>query len=294
LGKIWPARVVIQTVSVAGATLLALNAVYLVRSADQLREPGPLLARVAAWGAFPFGPEAGSLSIEDYCPLGPIEGAVRFVKTAISGEGLSFVGPVTLRNLGVFLAVVALVLLTKKTFCSWLCPFGAVFEFLGWMGGRLRLPRWRPREGVDRRLRSILNEALVCLVGLTAWSGTLIFKEIDPFYALYSMGSDLRPWPAYAFLALLATVALFHPGVWCHYLCPMGAALDPASRLGRIRIVRTPDRCTRCGTCGRVCPQRIPAPHRDRVTDAACTNCLRCIDGCPETGALELRLEAKL
>jgi polyferredoxin len=121
----------------------------------------------------------------------------------------------------------------------------------------------------------------------------LIFKEVDPFYALYSLGADLRPWPAYVFLALLAAGALFHPGVWCHYLCPLSAALDPFSRLGRIRVVRVPDRCIRCGVCGGACPQRIPAPRRDRVTDALCTNCLRCMDACPEQGALELRLEAR-
>jgi polyferredoxin len=274
--------------------LLAVNAAYLVQLADQLRTPGPLLTGLARWGLFPFGPEAGSLSIEDYCPLGPIEGAIRFVQTAVAGNGVSFVGPVTLRNLGVLLAVVALVLLTKKSFCSWLCPFGAVFEFLGWVGERVGLPRWRPGQEVDRWLRTLRYASLACLVALTAWAGSLVFKEVDPFYALYSLGSDLRPWPAYAFLLVLALGAFFHSGLWCHYLCPLSAALDPLSRLGRIRIVRTPHRCARCGACGTARPQRIPAPRRDRVTDSLCTNCLRCLDACPEAGALELRLEARL
>ena len=47
---------------------------------------------------------------------------------------------------------------------------------------------------------------------LTAWSGTLLFKEIDPFFAIYSLGSEVRPWMAYASLALLLSAAVFLPG----------------------------------------------------------------------------------
>ena len=66
-----------------------------------------------------------------------------------------------------------------------------------------------------------------------------MFKEIDPFFALYSLGSQRVPWPAYGLLAALAAGALAHGGLWCRYLCPMGAVLEPFSRLGRIRVLRT-------------------------------------------------------
>ncbi|RMG88809.1 MAG: 4Fe-4S binding protein, partial [Candidatus Dadabacteria bacterium] len=48
----------------------------------------------------------------------------------------------------------------------------------------------------------------------------------------------------------------------------------------------------RCNRCSRACPQRIPVARRDRVRDGRCTNCLRCLDACPEA-ALELRLEVR-
>lgn len=284
-------RAACQAACVAFASLLAANAAYLIHTADQSRTPGAILTLLDRWGLFPFGADAGTLSIEDYCPLGPIEGVVRFVQTALFEPGLSFVGPVTLRNLGVFLALVGLALVTKKTFCSWLCPFGALFEGVGALGRKLGLER---RLGVahDRWFRRLRHVGLVLLVVLTAWSGTLLFKEIDPFFAIYSLGSEVRPWMAYASLALLLSAAVFLPGIWCHYLCPMSAALDPFSRLGRIRPTRT-SACTRCGTCAAGCPQRIPLAVRDQVKDASCTNCLTCFDVCPERGALELRLHLR-
>jgi polyferredoxin len=287
-----PVRAAVQAASVGLSALGALNAAYLVRLTDQTRTPGPFLSRLASLGVFPFGPEAGSLSIEDYCPFGPVEGLFRFAQSALGGRGVSFVGPVTLRNLAFLLAGLLLVLLTKKTFCSWLCPFGAVFEALRGLGARLGLSAWRPGRTIDRRLRRVRFGVLAALVALTALAGTLLFKEIDPFYALYSLGSDPRPWPAYLILGALLAGALVHGGLWCHYLCPLGGLLDPVSRLGRIRLART-DRCTRCGACAKACPQRIPVPLRERVTDALCTNCLDCLDACPEPGALELRLEGR-
>lgn len=286
-------RAGVQAAALGFSALLAANAAYLVQLADQAREPARFLAVLAGLGAFPFGPEAGVVSIEDYCPFGPVEGAVRFAGTLLSGSAPSFVGPVTLRNLGVLLSAAALVLLTKKTFCSWLCCFGAVFDGLGSLGRRLGLPRWRPGARLDRNLRKMRHGVLLVLVALTGWAGTLVFKEVDPFYALFSLGSEVLAWPAYAVLAALLAGSLFHPGLWCHYLCPLGSFLDPLSRLGRIRVARDPGACSRCGACGAACPQRIPVPRRERVADARCTNCLSCLDACPEPGALELRLEWK-
>lgn len=272
------------------AAWIALNAAFLAALADQARTPAPWLAALAPW--FPFGPEAGSLTLEDYCPFGPLEGAVRAVQGLWAGRGLSFVGPVTLRNLGVLAAVVALVLLTKRTFCGWLCPFGALFDLLDWLGRRLGLPRVRPAPRWDARLSRLRWAVLATLVGLTGWAGYLVFKEVDPFFALYTLGSATAPKTAYAVAGLLLAAGLAVPGVWCRYLCPLGVALEPLSRWGRIRVVRRDGACTRCGRCGGVCPQRIPVARRDRVRDGRCTNCLRCLDACPED-ALDLRLEVR-
>ncbi len=276
--------------AVTGTAWVAANAAYLAAVADQTRAPGPLLSALARW--FPFGPEAGVLSVEDYCPLGPIEGAVRFFQTWGAGEGLSFVGPVTLRNLAVLLACLGLAVVTKKTFCSWLCPFGALVEGLRALGARLGVPAWKPRARVDRALGWGRYLVLALVVALTAWSGTLVFKDVDPFYALYSLGSERVAWPAYAVLGAVLLGALANAGVWCRYLCPLSAVFDPPSRLGLIRLART-ERCVRCGDCAAACPQRLPVPVRSRVTDARCTNCLDCLDRCPEPGALELRLEVR-
>jgi len=284
----------IQLGAVGFSALIAANAVYLARLASQTASPGPVLSKVAEWGLFPFGVASGTLSIEDYCPFGPVEGLFRFIKSTCLTDGVSFVGPVTLRNLGILLAVLGLVLLTKKTFCSWLCPFGALFDFIGWISKLLGIKKLRPNDALDRRLRGGRHFMLIGIVALTAWSGTLIFKEVDPFFALYSLGSNTRSVVAYGILGILLCAALFLPGIWCHYLCPMGSFMDPFSRLGRIRLVRSPEHCNSCRLCARACPQRIPVHVRKRIVDAQCTNCLNCLSACPKEEALELRLEGRL
>lgn len=285
-------RAIIQFVAVTFTVLIAANAAYLVQLGSQTQTPNRFLASIETWGLFPFDSTSGTLSIEDYCPFGPVEGAFRFIQTSFKG-GISFVGPVTLRNLGVLLALLGLVIITKKTFCSWLCPFGALFEFLGSIGAKAKLPRIYPNKKIDKNLRRLRHAVLLTIIALTGWAGILIFKEVDPFFALYSLGAQRQPVGAYATLAVLFLSALFLPGVWCWYLCPLGSFLDPFSRLGRIQIKRDEARCTSCKLCSKRCPQRIDVHERQRIVDAVCTNCLDCIDACPYPGVLELRLEAK-
>jgi polyferredoxin len=76
--------------------------------------------------------------------------------------------------------------------------------------------------------------------------------------------------------------------LFCRYLCPMGAVFDPFSRLGFIRLHRDESKCSACGRCGRACPHRIPVHQLQAVRHRDCTNCLECLDACPEADVLRL------
>jgi electron transport complex protein RnfB len=54
--------------------------------------------------------------------------------------------------------------------------------------------------------------------------------------------------------------------------------------------VTVDDRCTACGACLAVCPERalVPAPRRPLVIDARCTGCLLCVEICPRDAIWEL------
>jgi len=122
----------------------------------------------------------------------------------------------------------------------------------------------------------------------TAWQFDLGFRKFDPFYILFTWGGhETAAFSFYIVIGVLAA-AIFVPMLWCRYLCPLGAMLDPFSRAGALRVRRNVGTCTDCGACDAVCPHAIPVSKVEEVTARNCTNCLECVEECPVDGALEL------
>ena len=199
-------------------------------------------------------------------------------------------------HVALFVSLIGLTLVAKKSFCSWVCPLGTVQEWLGKLGralfGRyLHLP-----ASIDRVLIGLRYVVLAAVLGLTwtVWQGDLGFRAYDPFYIIFTafQGHELAAFSIFIGVGVLA-VALFVPFFWCRYLCPLGAVMDPLSRVGVLRLRRVGERCTDCGACDPVCPQRIPVSQLDEITARDCTNCMECVEACPEPGALELTLLGK-
>ncbi len=114
---------------------------------------------------------------------------------------------------------------TKNPYCEWFCPFGAVQECLGVIGGAKTYPLPRHRTWLQWAKRGLTLAAI--LLGLYFRSPGLSSFEI--FGTLFSfVGSSLQ----FAVLALVLIVALFVKRPWCRYLCPVDAVID------LIRVVR--------------------------------------------------------
>jgi polyferredoxin len=128
----------------------------------------------------------------------------------------------------------------------------------------------------------------VPVLTFTAWQYDLGFRAYDPFYILFTWGGHGVLWFSVFIVVAVLAAALFVPLLWCRYLCPMGAALDPFSRGGALRLRRNKETCTDCGACDRACPHAIPVSQLDEVTSRNCTNCLECVEECPVDDTLEL------
>jgi polyferredoxin len=235
-------------------------------------------------------------SVETYCPFGGLETAYAFFTrqrfTCAAGE----------LNLTLFLALLGLTFMARKSFCSWVCPFGTVSEWLAVPGRKIfrkprRDPEGRPLQLLepsrrwDAALRWLRLPVLCATLFFTFKTGELIFRGYDPYYILFSFhGHDVRWW-SYIILGTLLAAALLVPMAWCRYLCPLGVALWPLSALGRIRLRRDRYTCTSCGACDRACPHSIDVSRVEQVRSGECTLCLECSCACPVPGTLVLHLE---
>ena len=221
---------------------------------------------------------------ETYCPFG---GLVALYPLA---RYKSYTCSLTELNVALLISTLVLTMASKKSFCSWVCPLGTVQEWLGRLGKRVFGRHFRLPTRADSLLMNLRYVVLIAVPVLTftLWEFDLGFKAYDPFYILFTWGGHETA--AFSFLIVIGVLgaALFVPFLWCRYLCPMGAALDPLSRVGALRVRRDSQTCTSCGVCDKACPHAIPVSQVDEVTAKNCTNCLDCIEECPVEGALEL------
>lgn len=226
----------------------------------------------------------GARSFEAFCPFG---GAESLWGLFTSGQFSCALGPL---NLSLFVGVIGLTLVAKKAFCSWACPIGFLSELLGKLGMRITNGRFVPSDKVDKWLRLLRYVVLVISLYYTYKLGELILRGFDPFYIVFSgFGHGTLGWISYATIAALTVGALAIPMFFCRYLCPLGAVFDPFSRLGLIKIHRNTDTCTACGHCQLACPHNIPVHVVAKVSHRDCTNCLECVEICPDPDVLTLR-----
>lgn len=197
---------------------------------------------------------------------------------------------------GMFLLVafLAITLLFRKAFCSWLCPVGTVSEWLWKLGRRLlgrtfALPRW-----IDVPLRG----AKYLLLGLFLWAvWSMSVEAIHAFLASpYGTVADVKMLDffrrmdatAAVVVAILVAASLLVQNFWCRYLCPYGALHGLVSWLSPVRIRRDPETCIDCAKCARACPSRLPVDVKRSIVSPECTGCMECVAACPVKDTLAM------
>ncbi len=228
----------------------------------------------------------GQRSFEAYCPFGGVESLWGLF---IEGHFSCALGPL---NLSMLVAVLVLTLLAKKVFCSWVCPIGFLGELLSKVGIKIIPGNFRVSESINRWFKLLRYISLGAVLLFTYNTGELILRGYDPFYVIFSgMGHGTLGNVTLFIMALLVIGSLIIPMFFCRYLCPLGASLDPFSKLGLIKITRNKETCLECGDCQAACPHDL-APHETQsLRDSDCTNCLECIEACPEKETLTLKLK---
>lgn len=223
--------------------------------------------------------------VEGWLPIASLMNLKVFL---VSGE----LPPVHPAGVFLLIAFLAIALLLRKAFCSWLCPVGTLSEWL-WRLGRqtfrrnFRLPR--PADVALRSLKYILLGLFLYAVGSMSVPAIKLFLS-----GPYGVIADVKMLNFFRFLSLTAAVVLgflilasiFYQNFWCRYLCPYGALLGLLARFSPVRVRRAPEVCIDCAKCAKACPSLLPVDQLLTVRSPECTGCYDCVAICPAEGAL--------
>lgn len=228
--------------------------------------------------------------VEAFLPIGAL---VSFKAWLLAGH----FDPIHPAALVLFLTFLGLALLTKKSFCSWICPVGALEEGLWKTGKKLFGHNFLIWNWLDIILRFFKYALLLFFVKLILLDMPLMAISgfmAAPYWAIADV-KMLHFFTGMSNLSLiaisvLAFLSIFYKNFWCRYLCPYGALLGLISVVSPLKVRRRRDICISCGECSRVCPARIDVQNKKSVCSEECTACLTCVGSCPEEGALSVRL----
>ncbi len=230
------------------------------------------------------------------------------------------------KYLGWALLIVALTFLFGRVFCNWICPFGSLHQFIGWLFNvkpvtkRIEQNRYQDAQ--------YLKYVILIIFIIMASLGALQIGLLDPIVIMYrAVATFLAPasdgavdslvgaaagagvdaaftdslkfapgvvsrifvgsfWIGLFFI-LFVVLNLWKPRFFCRFLCPLGAFLGTISSYSLFRINRNVNKCTDCNLCLMRCEGAADPQGQIRV--AECFSCMNCVDDCPEN-ALEFTM----
>jgi polyferredoxin len=203
--------------------------------------------------------------------------------------------PIHPSGLIILLMVLVTAVLIKRGFCSWVCPFGLLTEYLN----RLHHFIFRKPNRLSRRLDYPLRSLKYLLLAFFLWAIILKMNAsaLEFFiYSPYNMVADIKMLYFFAHistfalwvLVILVVLSILIRNFWCRYLCPYGALLGMLSFFSIFKIHRNEATCTLCRKCTRTCPVDIRVHNVACVISDECHACLKCVSVCPETDTLTM------
>ena len=157
------------------------------------------------------------------------------------------------------LVMVVLTILLGRVFCSWMCPFGAIIDWLEQLIKRTHLKRAEKAQN-----GAIINPKAKYGVLI----GTLVAAGVagrPMFCAICPIGNTCRASGMQGvafgieslFIPLFAGLSFIKERFWCRYLCPVGAALALTDKISFLRVKLPAGNCVRCTRCENSCPMNV-------------------------------------
>ncbi len=232
-------------------------------------------------------------SFDSFCAFGGIETLLPYI---FNGHTLKSTNPF---NFSILIATLGVSLVAGRAFCGWLCPLGAVQDFVEkWTrkffgeerhvrGKRSKaiLPLHLPTS-IDRPLRTAKYLVLALVLIASLFTVFPPLRAFCPVRAVFGLKMTALLWlTLLGFLAGSILVERF----WCKYLCPLGATLAIFNKLSPLRLAADSKHCNNCGRCDIECSMDIEdVPHN--LDHPECVRCLECLETCAREGSLILKI----
>ncbi len=150
--------------------------------------------------------------------------------------------------------IILSILVVGRFYCGWLCPFGALSEFIG----RIPLRKWSIKESTDMKARKLKYIFLFLVMIPVLLTGRSEFGMYEAYLTLFSFHGNILQWVLVS-LMLIANIRVRR--FWCRYLCPAGAFTG----------ILAPDAKGYAGS--KDCPVNNPI----KPTQSECLRCNRCL-----------------
>jgi len=201
------------------------------------------------------------------------------------------------------LATIILTIIFGRFFCSWVCPFGSLHHFVGFLGNRKKTVAQKIRLNKYRKAQCIKYLILIFILFMAAFpsiGATLQTGLLDPI-PLITRSFNLLLLPiadrtanlvsettrfyegAWLILTIFLTAVLLNltiPRFYCRFICPLGALFGITSRFAVWRIGKNQSECVNCKLCEQTCEGGCEPSGNIRISE--CVLCLNCRQDCKD------------
>ncbi|MDD5166163.1 MAG: 4Fe-4S binding protein [Candidatus Omnitrophica bacterium] len=210
-----------------------------------------------------------------------------------------------------FLYLIIFIIIFNKLWCGWICPFGTLQDGISFIRKKLKIRETQFSEKTKHSIRPIkylliiLNFVMPFGFAFGAVAATPIFCRICPVKTLLpplhgnilNLTIGFPPGVVYSiitciFAAFILIMIFFRERFFCT-ICPICAMIHIFHKSSLLQFKKNVGACDSCGNCWRVCPVDIKEVYlekkKENVIQENCNLCLKCIEACPQKGALSIK-----